>query len=66
MLLRCGGNVIEQPVEQARSLSLLYWRTVRRQNLPVTIKYPELIAEHIRHFALCTIPHFGKGCMWFV
>lgn len=39
---------------------------VRQQNLPVTIKYPEMIAKIAPHFDDDDIPEFGKDNLWFL
>jgi hypothetical protein len=42
--------VIQQLIEQVYQFSRIYWKSVRQQGLPVTIKYPEMIAEIMPHF----------------
>jgi hypothetical protein len=44
----------------------MYWKPVRQQNLPVTIKYPEMVAEIFPHFQGNNIPDFGKNNLWFL
>ena len=39
---------------------------VRQQNLPVTINYPEMVAEIFPHFEGNEIPDFGKDNLWFL
>jgi hypothetical protein len=34
--------------------------------LPVTIKYPEMVAEMLPHFDGKEIPDFGKDKLWFL
>jgi hypothetical protein len=44
----------------------MYWKSVKQQNLPVTIKYPEMVAEIFPHFESEVIPPFGKDNLWFL
>ena len=44
----------------------LYWKSVRQQNLPVTIKYPEMVAEMLPYFEGNEIPDYGKDNLWFL
>ena len=46
--------------------SRLYWKSVRQQNLPVTIKYPEMVAQIAPHFDGADIPQYGKDNLWFL
>lgn len=45
---------------------LSYWKSVRQQNLPVTIKYPEMVAQIAPHFDGDDIPQYGKNNLWFL
>ncbi len=53
-------------IDQVYQFSRMYWKSVRQQNLPVTIKYPELVAEIFPHFIGNNIPDFGKNNLWFL
>jgi len=44
----------------------MYWTPVTQQNLPVTVKYPEMVAEKYPHFESNNIPEFGKENLWFL
>ncbi len=44
------GNVVRQLIEQVYQFSRIYWKSVKQQGLPVTIKYPEMIAEIMPRF----------------
>jgi hypothetical protein len=44
----------------------MYWKSVRQQNLPVTIKYPEMVAQIAPHFNANDIPEYGKTNLWFL
>ena len=67
-----GGNcddidtpTVELLIGQVYQFSRIYWRSVRQQGLPVTIKYPEMIAEIMPHFDSPTV-YPEKGCLWFL
>ena len=51
---------IEYLIDQVYQFSRMYWKSVHQQNLPVTIKYPEMVTEIVPHFAGHEIPDFGK------
>jgi len=36
------------------------------QNLPITIKYPRLLAENLSHFSGAQLPPFAKSTLWFL
>lgn len=38
-------NLIEQLINQVYQFSRMYWKSTNQQNLPVTIKYPEMVAS---------------------
>lgn len=60
-------NVIKRElINQVYQFSRMYWKSVRQQNLPVTIKYPELVAEMLPYFDGNEIPEFGKNTLWFL
>ncbi len=59
-------KVIKELLNQVYQFSRMYWKSVRQQNLPVTIKYPELVAEMFPHFEGHEIPPFGKDNLWFL
>ena len=63
----------ELRMDEARSLlnqvykfSRMYWKSVKQQNLPITIKYPEMVAEIVPHFRKEELPAFGKTNLWFL
>ena len=71
-ICRFGGNgtdidtpTIELLIGQVYQFSRIYWRSVRQQGLPVTIKYPEMIAEIMPHFDNPTV-YPEKECLWFL
>ena len=60
------NNLIRDLIDQVYQFSRMYWKSVRQQNLPVTIKYPEMVAEIFPHFESSTMPEFGKNNLWFL
>ena len=59
-------KVIKNLIEQVYQFSRMYWKSVRQQNLPVTIKYPEMVAQIAPHFNANDIPEYGKTNLWFL
>lgn len=59
-------KTIKELIDQVYQFSRMYWKSVSQQNLPVTIKYPEMVAEIFPHFDGNEIPDFGKSNLWFL
>jgi hypothetical protein len=59
-------RTVKELLDQVYQFSRMYWKSVRQQNLPVTIKYPEMVAEMFPHFESNEIPDFGKDNLWFL
>jgi hypothetical protein len=57
--------VVQQLIDQVYQFSRIYWKSVKQQGLPVTIKYPEMIAEIMPHFNDKTI-YTESNCLWFL
>ncbi len=55
-------------IGQVFEFSRLYWKSVNQQSKPVTVIYPELIAEHGQAFSGATIPdnHLTRTTPWFI
>jgi hypothetical protein len=53
-------------INQVYQFSRLYWRSMKQQNLPITIKYPEILARMAPHFAGEELPVYGKEGLWFL
>jgi hypothetical protein len=60
------NRIIKELIDQVYQFSRMYWKSVRQQNLPVTIKYPEMVAEIFPYFDGNEIPPFGKDNLWFL
>jgi hypothetical protein len=54
-----------QLIDQVYQFSRIYWKSIKQQGLPVTIKYPEMIAEIMPHFEDKTI-YTDNNCLWFI
>jgi hypothetical protein len=53
-------------IDQVYQFSRMYWKSVKQQNLPVTIKYPEMVAKIFPYFDDKSLPPFGKQNLWFL
>ena len=58
-------TTVQQLIEQVYQFSRIYWKSVKQQGLPVTIKYPEMIAEIMPHFNDRTVYTENKS-LWFL
>lgn len=58
--------VVRELIDQVYQFSRMYWKSVKQQHLPVTIKYPEMVAEIFPHFNSLTLPEFGRDKLWFL
>lgn len=57
--------VIMQLIDQVYQFSRIYWKSTKQQGLPVTIKYPEMIAEIMPHFDDKTV-YVKSNALWFL
>lgn len=57
--------VVQQLIDQVYQFSRIYWKSVKQQGLPVTIKYPEMIAEIMPHFTDKAV-YIESNCLWFL
>ncbi len=64
--LLADGNFRGTLITQVYRFSRLYWKSVSQQNLPVTIKYPEMVAEKFPYFDSRSMPTFGEKSLWFL
>ncbi len=56
----------EELLQQVSRFSCLYWKSVSHQPLPVTLKYPEMLAQIVPHFTRPELPQTGKKTLWFL
>ncbi|KAB1065130.1 Piwi domain-containing protein [Salibacter halophilus] len=59
-------ETIKELIDQVYQFSRMYWKSVKQQNLPVTIKYPEMVAEVFPYFKSDKVPEFGENNLWFL
>lgn len=62
-----GGLTKEDTIDiitQVYQFCRLYWKSVKMQNVPITIAYPELVAQYVPHFNDEDLPDFGKHNLW--
>lgn len=62
----CDEEIIPELFLQICQFSQLYWKSVSRQALPVTLRYPEMLAQIVPHFSRPELPRFGKETLWFL
>lgn len=61
------GNTIQELLQQVYQFSRIYWKSVRQQNLPVTILYPKMIAEIMPHFSQTGVTtNVPSNRLWFL
>lgn len=58
-------QVIEDLLTQVYQFSRLYWKSLRQQNVPITIKYPEMLAQIAPRFKN-SLPEHAKDKLWFL
>jgi hypothetical protein len=59
-------GLIKELLDQVYQFSRMYWKSVSQQNLPVTIKYPEMVAEIYPFFQHDNLSDFGQRNLWFL
>jgi hypothetical protein len=58
--------MIKELLDQVYQFSRMYYKSVKQQNLPVTISYPEMVARIFTWFEGDSLNTFGKSNMWFL
>ena len=59
-------GVVLELLEQIHAFSYLHWRSVSQSPLPVTVKYPALIASFMPWFDRNFLPPHGRTRPWFL
>lgn len=59
-------KVISDLIDQVYQFSRIYWKSVKQQNLPVTIKYPEMIAQILPYFSNTDPDNIDTKHLWFL
>lgn len=60
------SKVISDLIDQVYQFSRIYWKSVKQQNLPVTIKYPEMIAKILPYFTNTDTENIDTKHLWFL
>ncbi len=61
---RLTPNTVKEIITQVYQFCRLYWKSVKMQNVPITIAYPELVAKYVPHFSQEELPDFGRKNLW--
>jgi len=63
-----GDNLMaaRELVVQVYQFSVMYCKSMHHKNLPVIVKYPEMVAQIAPHFEGNDIPYYGKKNLWFL
>lgn len=59
-------KIMQELINQVYQFSRLYWKSMKQQNLPITIKYPEILAKMAPNFVGEELPVYGKEGLWFL
>jgi hypothetical protein len=59
-------HLVEELIDQVYQFSRMYWKSTDQQSLPVTIKYPAMVAEIFPHFKHEKLADYGKTSFWFL
>ena len=57
---------VNQLLQQVYNFSGMYWKSISRQNMPVTIAYPSLLANFYMHFNSSLLPEVVGDKPWFL
>lgn len=58
--------LVERLMRQVYEFSFMYWRSVKQQNLPVTITYPEMLAKLFPWFGNDSLDDEGRRNLFFL
>ncbi len=58
-------KIIIKLIDQVCQFSRMYWKSLLHQNLPVIVKYPEMVAKIAPHFEGNDIPDYSNN-LWFL
>lgn len=59
-------QTVSDLIDQVYQFSRIYWKSVKQQNLPVTIKYPEMIAQILPYFSNTDPDNIDNKHLWFL
>jgi hypothetical protein len=58
--------LVDLLIDQVYQFSRMYWKSVAQQNMPVTILYPQMVADIFPYFKTPVLSDFGKETLWFI
>jgi len=61
-----GPEVVKELMNQLMQFSRMYYKSVAPQPMPVTVRYPEMLAQQVPYFKNNRLPEFGKRNMFFL
>jgi hypothetical protein len=59
-------QTINELINQVYQFSRMYFKSLIQQNMPVTVKYPEIIAELAPYMESADLPDNSKNDLWFL
>lgn len=59
-------RLVDVLIDEVYQFSRMYWKSVSQQNLPVTLAYPEMVAEIFPYFKYDKLPDLGRETLWFL
>lgn len=59
-------KTVKELIDQIYQFRPIYRKSIKQQNLAVTVKYPEIVALITLHFNGTDIPDAGKDTLWFL
>ena len=60
------STIIQELIEQVYQFSRIYFKSVKQQHLPVTLKYPELVSEMLSSFDNLSTENVESDKLWFL
>ena len=57
-------HVAKQLITQVYQFCRLYWKSVKMHRVPITIAYPEMVAQCVPHFKAEELPEYGRQHLW--
>lgn len=60
------NEMILDLIDQVYQFGHMNWKSLKHQRLPVTVTYPEMVAQMLPYFDRAFLPPFGKKSLWFL
>jgi len=57
---------VQELIDQVYQFSHMNWKSLKHQRLPVTVTYPEIVAQMLPYFDKRYLPPFGQKSLWFL